>query len=283
MSPNAVQMLRAIPNSMHANVVSRIDNVLSAIGKTHGVAIPLAIESGSRSWGFPSPDSDYDCRFIYVRPMRDYLSLWPKRDVIEAAPDKVLDVNGWDLAKALRLLLKGNAVVIEWLTSPISYATDVAFRDQFLELAHGVADRVLIGRHYLHLGERQRRTYFKDGKKVPLKKIFYALRPAAALRWLNCHPSEAIAPMHFPTLMAECAPPSDVSEFVQELIVHKAQTRELGAEPLSEPIRQFIDGEFEKAREFFEKAAMPPDPESRGRCDDFFTQTLRRFDGQLAR
>jgi predicted nucleotidyltransferase len=273
-------MLRVIPNSMDAAIVSRIDARLSGIEKTQGVAIPLAIESGSRAWGFPSPDSDYDCRFIYVRPMREYLSLWPKRDVIEARPDAILDVNGWDIAKALKLLLKGNAVVIEWLTSPISYGTDLQFQDEFVKLARDVADRIQIGRHYLHLGERQRRTYFKDGKKVPLKKIFYALRPAAALRWLRCHPDDVVAPMYFPTLMAECTPPADVAEFVHELIARKAQTRELGVEPLSEPIRRFIDAEFRVARDLFETKARPTNSEGQRLCDEFFTRTVARFDSE---
>jgi hypothetical protein len=271
-------MLRVIPNFMDADIVSRIDDALSAIKKTQDVAIPLAIESGSRAWGFPSPDSDYDCRFIYVRPPRDYLSLWPKRDVIEAVPDKILDVNGWDIAKALKLLLKGNAVVIEWLTSPISYGTDPRFKDEFVKLVHEVADRVQIGRHYLHLGERQRRTYFKDGKKVPLKKIFYALRPATALRWLRCHPNEAVAPMHFPTLIEECAPPAGVAEFVRDFIARKAQTRELGTELLAGPIQRFIDTEFLEAQDCFEREARPPDSESRRLCDEFFLRMIERFD-----
>jgi predicted nucleotidyltransferase len=269
---------RAIPDSMDAAIVARIDACLAAIGQEQRVAIPLAIESGSRAWGFPSPDSDYDCRFIYVRSKREYLSLWPQRDVIEAPMDDILDVNGWDLAKALKLLLKGNAVVIEWLTSPISYGTDPRFKDEFTKLARDVADRTQIGRHYLHLGERQRRTHFKDGKKVPLKKIFYALRPAAALRWLRCHPGDAVAPMHFQTLMEQCAPPADVAEFVRDLIARKAQTRELGAEPLSESIRRFIDTEFRDAQDLFEKTARTPDPEARRLCDEFHLRMLERFD-----
>jgi hypothetical protein len=81
--------------------------------------MPLAIESGSRAWGFPSPDSDYDCRFIFVRPIEDYLSPWQRRDVIETPLEGDFDVNGWELGKAIRLLAKGNAVIIEWLMSPI--------------------------------------------------------------------------------------------------------------------------------------------------------------------
>jgi hypothetical protein len=273
-------MLRELPSSMDTAIIARIDAALAAIRRDHNVKIPLAIESGSRAWGFPSLDSDYDCRFIYVRPTHEYLSLWRQRDVIEISLDKILDINGWDLVKALKLLVKGNAVVIEWLTSPISYGTDGEFKDEFLSLARKVADRSLIGRHYLHLGERQRRTYFRDGKSAPQKKLFYALRPAATLRWLRCNPQEAIAPMHFPTLLAECVPPSDVTEIANELIVRKAQTRELGAAPLPEPIREFIESEFQLARGAFEARALPTSPEARQHCDDFFAATLRRLEQQ---
>jgi len=98
--------------------VTAIERHLRSVHDEHHADVLLAIESGSRAWGFPSPDSDYDCRFIYARRTQDYLSLFPARDVIEEPFDRVLDIGGWDLAKALRLLLKGNAVVVEWLMSP---------------------------------------------------------------------------------------------------------------------------------------------------------------------
>jgi predicted nucleotidyltransferase len=99
----------AIPESMDATTVGAIDRRLDVIETSERVTIPWAIESGSRAWDFPSPDSDYDCRFLYMRGLGDYLSPWPRRDVIETPLDKVFDVNGWDLAKALRLLVKATA------------------------------------------------------------------------------------------------------------------------------------------------------------------------------
>src|SRR5688572_11653349 len=152
--------MRDIAASMDADAVARIDARLDDIVRDERVAIPLAVESGSRAWGFPSPDSDYDCRFIFVRPAARYLSLWPERDVIETPLEGELDVNGWDFAKALKLMARGNATIIEWLTSPIVYRGDAAFRQAMLDLARSIADRRLIARHYLHLGERQRRAYF---------------------------------------------------------------------------------------------------------------------------
>lgn len=61
----------------------RIIELLHSIEAEHGVKVLYACESGSRAWGFASPDSDYDVRFVYVRPLEDYLSLVPVRDVIE--------------------------------------------------------------------------------------------------------------------------------------------------------------------------------------------------------
>ncbi len=268
--------LRDIPDSMNPATVARIDARLQAIQHEHNLAIPLAIESGSRAWGFPSPDSDYDCRFIFVRRVDDYLSLFPQRDVIETPLEGELDVNGWDLVKALKLLLKGNAVVIEWLTSPILYSADRWFRDEMQALAGRLADRQLVARHYLHLGERQRRSYFADSKQVPLKKVFYALRPAAALRWLRHHPEQAVAPMHFPTLLAECAAPDGVRDLVGDLIARKSVTHELGAGELPPAIAAFIDTEFTTARELFDTGPRPATAEARADAQGFFRQALVR-------
>ena len=240
--------LRNIPAELAPSVVNLIDRRLADIAQTNRVRIVLAIESGSRAWGFPSPDSDYDCRFIFMRSLDQYLSPWQRRDVIETPLDPVLDINGWELGKALKLLLKGNAVFLEWLQSPIVYDGDAAFRSEMLQFARDHTERSLIGRHYLHLGERQQRVYFGDGKDVPLKKIFYALRPAATLRWLRLRPAQSFAPMHFPTLISECEPPPDVASIVDDLMHRKAVTRELGSAALPEPIRAFIDSEFDQAR-----------------------------------
>ena len=273
----ATTMIRTIDPGMDEAVVARIEARLAEIRRDQQVAIPLAIESGSRAWGFPSPDSDYDCRFVFVRPVEHYLSLWQRRDVIETPMDGILDVNGWDLGKALKLLLKGNAVIIEWLNSPIAYGVDPDFRQEFLDLARRVVDRRLVARHYLHLGEHQRRVHFSDDRLVALKKIFYALRPAAALRWLRHHPHEAVAPMHFPTLLAGCAAPAAVVEIIEELMARKAVTRELGSGPLPAPVLTFIDQEFEAAQTVFPRAERDIRPESRDLAEAFFQMIVRRF------
>ena len=270
--------LRSIPPEMDGEKVALIDALLDQIAAEHDVFLPLAIESGSRAWGFSSPDSDYDCRFVFVRRVVQHISPWPARDVIEYPPGDDLDANGWDFGKALRLLLKGNAVIIEWLRSPVVYRGREWFRDWFLEFARQSATREAIGRHYLHLGERQRRVYFGDGTSVAQKKIFYALRPAATLRWLRMRPTEAVAPMHFPTLMSECDPPAELRREVADLMQRKLASRELGAAPLSPIVAGFIDSEFELARAAFEGGLARAPEEVVAQAERFYRSVVERLE-----
>lgn len=155
---------------------------LREIEKAENVRILLAVESGSRAWGFASPDSDYDVRFVYARPQRDYLRLEKTRDVIEFPIDGVLDINGWDLSKALRLLYRSNPTLFEWISSPIVYL-DSGFRKRIAPLlpAYFSPKRGLY--HYLSMAKVNSRK-FLQGEAVKAKKYFYGLRPLLACRWI---------------------------------------------------------------------------------------------------
>ncbi|MEV0060071.1 nucleotidyltransferase domain-containing protein [Nocardia sp. NPDC050718] len=259
--------LRTVPASMDPAVVAAVDAELDRVAAEHGVTIRLAIESGSRAWGFPSPDSDYDCRFVYVASLETYLSPWSTRDVIETPLVGLLDVNGWDLAKALRLLVRGNAVLVEWLMSPIVYRGDEAFRTRLRAVAEEVADRDRIARHYLHLGTRQWALFQRNGG---LKKVFYALRPAMALRWLREHPGAAVAPMHLPTLLAQCELPADLVAAIGELTALKSRTREMGTGEPPRLITDFIAAEFELAAAEFTARGPRDLTAARAVTDEFF-------------
>lgn len=95
-----------IEPSVKAEILQR----LRAAEVEHNMRILYACESGSRAWGFASPDSDYDVRFIYVRNEDWYLSfdVENKRDVIEYPIVDEIDCSGWDLRKALYLLTRTN-------------------------------------------------------------------------------------------------------------------------------------------------------------------------------
>lgn len=230
---------------MNPKIVAEIRTRLTELENRANISIPLAIESGSRAWGFPSPDSDYDCRFIFVRPLEQTFTLFPVRDVIEEPLTPVFDINGWDLGKALRLMHSGNAVIVEWLKSVFSYHVNEAFRAAALELADEVCDRRLIGKHYYHLVRAQmHRLNFLQGE-VSLKKTLYILRPLTALTWLSEHPGRAIAPMNFRELQREVAFPDLVSEKVDALLERKARSSEMGTEQVDSVLSEFMLSKYE--------------------------------------
>ena len=105
------------------DIQKEIQEKLQEIEEKEQVKILHAVESGSRAWGFASPDSDYDVRFIYRREPGEYLRLESVRDTIEWQLDEVLDINGWDIKKTLQQFHRGNATLFEWSNSPIVYKT----------------------------------------------------------------------------------------------------------------------------------------------------------------
>ena len=153
---------------------------LKQIEKDYNVRVLLAVESGSRAWGFASPDSDYDVRFIYVRPEKEYLRLEDVRDVIELPINDELDINGWDLQKTLRLLYRSNPTLFEWFSSPIVYM-ETEFADQFREIMTDYFSTKKSLYQYISMAESNYREYLK-GEMVKAKKYFYVLRPVLACR-----------------------------------------------------------------------------------------------------
>lgn len=263
--------MRAVPPSLDSAVVAEIDHRLASVSAEHDVRIPWAIESGSRAWGFPSPDSDYDCRFLFVRRAEAYFSLWPTRDVIETPLDKTFDVNGWDLAKAVRLVVKGNATAIEWLRSPIVYTGDEAFRDGLLALAEETVERAAIGRHYLHVARQQR------AGASTLKRFFYVLRPVAALRWLATNPDGVLPPMDLPRLLAEGDVDPSVQRAADDLIAVKAQTREMGTGTAPAVLERFVTAQLEDAEHFDDMPSERDPADNRRIADEYFRTSLISF------
>lgn len=238
---------RAVPADLDGRVVRSIDHRLDDVQREHSVRILWAVESGSRAWGFPSPDSDYDARFLFLRPTTDYLSPWLARDVIETPLDGIYDVNGWDLRKALDLMTRGNATPLEWLRSPIVYGGDPAAAAALLDLAHRIAEPELLGRHYASVGRQQWErsgAAASEGALARLKGVFYAVRPAAVLHWMSLHADAPVPPMRLQALLDEAPPPAGVVDAISELLELKAQTREMGAGPVPDPIRRFVDDQL---------------------------------------
>lgn len=198
--------------------------------------ILLAVESGSRAWGFASPDSDYDVRFIYVRPRESYLRLNRLRDVIELPVDDVLDINGWDLDKTLKLLYKSNPTVFEWFSSPLVYQTT-----PFAETFKSVMRRYFLSKsslwHYLHMADGNYRESLRGGT-VKAKKYFYVLRPVLACRWIL--ERETPPPVLFSEL-AESQLPEYLEDTVRELLELKINAPEIQMIPRIDILNEYLE------------------------------------------
>jgi len=209
---------------------------LAEIEKHENVRIIYAVESGSRAWGFASPDSDYDVRFIYVRPEEFYLKLERTRDVIEWQLDETLDINGWDLQKTLRLLHKSNPTVFEWDQSPVVYKITpewVTIRNKINECFSMKA--VLY--HYINISRGDYNEYLKNDI-VKLKKYFYAIRPILAAEWVldkKCPP-----PILF-TELVEAKLPTELLPIIEALLAQKAETPELGENKRIDILNEYIE------------------------------------------
>ncbi len=161
----------------------RIVSELERIERERDVSILLAVESGSRAWGFASPDSDYDVRFVYVHRCDWYLSVLEPRDVIEEMLPGDLDVSGWELRKALRLFAKCNLALNEWLGSPVTYRADLRFREQLTNLIPRHFNPIAGTHHYRKMAKRALDDNYRDGR-IGIKKVFYVMRPLFACRWI---------------------------------------------------------------------------------------------------
>ncbi len=204
-------------------MLTAIHDALESLAAQHGVRVLLAVESGSRAWGFASPDSDYDVRLVYAHRPEWYLRVFDQRDVIEAQLPGDLDISGWELRKALRLLAKGNAPLAEWLGSPIVYRKEPGFGLELRQAmeAHFNPATIL----FQYLGQA-RRILDVDlaSEPVPLKRIFYFLRPLFAARWVA--ESGSMAPTPFAELLAAPWSTSEERNWVQELLARKSRASE---------------------------------------------------------
>ncbi len=226
-------------------VRDEIDNKIRSIEHAESVRMLFAIESGSRAWGLPSPDSDFDVRFVYAHKVDWYLALDLRRDVIELPIVDELDISGWDLRKALRLLLKANPVLSEWLQSPIRYRWSED-ANRLCELADKITFANAGVHHYRSLAESQYRRFIDGHMQIPAKKYFYVLRPTLALMWLRCNPGTR-PPMSLQQLAAGVPLDDTLRARNGDLVRAKSATRELGQMERSPIIDRFIEEELSAA------------------------------------
>lgn len=242
-------------------VRDRVLAELQRIESENDVRVLLAVESGSRAWGFASPDSDYDVRFVYAHDRDWYISVLEPRDVIEEMLPGDLDVSGWDLRKTLRLFSKCNLALNEWLGSPIVYLEVSEFRTQLAALMPHFFNPIAGIHHYRSMATRTFTENYIEGR-IGIKKLFYVLRPLLACRWIERRQSQP--PTEFAELLAAELVTSDEREWIRDLLVRKADAREAAAINLDPHRAARIETELER----YKSAAQLLSNPSAGSVDD---------------
>jgi predicted nucleotidyltransferase len=244
---------------------------LREIEEKHKIKLLFSCESGSRGWEFPSPDSDYDVRFIYARPFNSYLSVLERDDNLRFPINDELDVYGWDIRKVLKLIRKSNTTPFEWLQSPIIYLQEEGFRDELWDLCQNYFDARSNIHHYLGIARGALDT-MENGNEIKIKKLFYVLRPLLSAKW--CLERDSIAPMTIGPLMDLL--PGELHRQVSDLIQLKAGSAEGFVIKISESLKFYINDEFTRVglasndlqRKYFKVEEL----------DAFFVKTIKRYD-----
>ncbi|MCR9270741.1 MAG: nucleotidyltransferase domain-containing protein [Hyphomonadaceae bacterium] len=232
---------------MPADKEAVIQSRLSAVEREFDIKFIFAIESGSRAWGFPSPDSDFDVRFVYAHKPSWYLRIAPERDVIELPLEDDWDINGWDIQKAIGLLMKPNPVLLEWLSSPIQYRWDTAACGLLQDFAEEYVRPDQCLTHYFHLAKRQWDRNIEGEARVNLKKYFYVLRPCLAIRWIRINGAE-LPPMNFQDLVQGTELGDLVQVEISKLLIAKAKSSEIGSDQRIQTIDELIIHELNWAQ-----------------------------------
>lgn len=254
-----------------------IPEKLKEIERVFNVEILWAVESGSRAWGFASPDSDFDVRFIYKRPLNEYLHLNTSRDVIELPVDDTWDVTGWDLDKTLKLLNSSNPTLYEWFNSPIKY-WDTEFRSKIEPLLHICFSEKRMLNHYLNTARKQISRYFQDETVKP-KKYFYAIRPILACEWILKY--HAAPPVPFQVLVEDVLPES-MKEYVYRLLTIKMTAPEDFRIHQIDEVNAFLREEMEKI-DIYISSKNEPVGNNWSSLNDFFIEEVSLVKNSITR
>jgi predicted nucleotidyltransferase len=257
-----------------------IRNKLIEIEENFQVKILYAVESGSRAWGFPSKDSDFDVRFIYIHQPDWYLSIDPqgigtKRDVIEMPINDLLDISGWEITKALRLFRKSNPPLLEWMRSNMIYYQEYSFIDKLRELETEVFYPNASMYHYLNMAKNNYREYLQ-GSEVKIKKYFYVLRPVLACKWIEEH--KTTPPIDFHELLEAIIPNGPLKMKIEDLLQRKIAGDELDIEPRIQIINDFLDSEIVRIEAYI-KTVLVEVEDPTEKLDELFRDLLKEVWG----
>lgn len=224
-------------------------HMIKQIEQDHEVNVLFACEAGSRAYGLEAPESDYDVRFIYIHKPDWYLSIDQGKDVIELPVGERLDMNGWDLRKALKLFRKSNPPLFEWLQSDLIYQFDSFFRKEIKALEAEVFSPVPVLYHYFHMAKGNVKDYLM-GEEVKVKKYLHVLRPILMCKWIQTY--GVVPPLHFDKLLNEIPLDHKVKEVLVDL--KNIKTSELGLDmvPQNPVLQTFIEQEVEQIEKWIQ-------------------------------
>jgi len=259
-----------IEPSVRARIADRVDQLEAA----HGVTVLYACESGSRAWGFPSTDSDYDVRVIYAHPRDWYLSIDLERrnDTIDPPLEGDVDVHGWDLRKALGLFRSTNPTLGEWLRSPIVYREVAAVMDRWCALMPDYYTPGAVGPAYRGMA-RSVAEQNLTGDAISHKAYLYVLRALLAVRWIEHGEDDGPPPVAFERLVHATVDRTDVRKAIEALVARKRAGRERDDGSRLPTLHDFVEAELERqaSLSFAESAERP----GVGPLNSFFRWVLR--------
>lgn len=247
---------------------ARVQEELERLERERNVKVLYACESGSRAWGFASPDSDYDVRFVYVEKPDWFVQVEAPRDVIGRPLDDELDVSGWELRKTLGLLRKSNPTLLEWLDSPLVYRQEDQATARLRQLAETFYSPPAARNHYLSMARKNFRGYLQ-GDSVRLKKYFYVLRPLLAVRWID--QGRGRPPMTFADLLQTVDDSALLAE-VEELLVLKRSADESAYGPRRPALHAFIETQLQQP-----VPSLPRTRADNSLLDAYLRETVKRY------
>ncbi len=251
-------------------MVEKIKKYLSDLEEEKGIEILLACETGSRAWGFPSPDSDFDVRIIYKHEKDWYLGLTEEKDTIECfLENNEIDICGWDLRKSLRLLAKSNPPLLERIQSPIIYKVDKEFLTGINSVAQKTYSRIATIHHYLSMAKKAFEEV-ANSDEYKLKKFFYALRSSVACLWIL--EKEEIPPIELGKMLNGLDLPAILKTRIGELIEIKSSISETYFYKGENELIEFMKACIERAEN--ESQSLPASKWKMTDLNDFFLKTL---------
>jgi hypothetical protein len=247
---------------------------LHEIEQKYDVSILLAVESGSRAWGFASNDSDWDVRFIYKHKPTWYFCIDDQRDVIEELFENDIDAVGWDIKKALTQLKKSNPAFIEWVNSPSVYKRDEVFVRNIFSVIPHCFNPTKAMYHYQRIYVKHDERYLQK-QGYPMKRFMYYLRGILACQWIEKY--KTMPPVAFQQLYEDIVEDDKIKDGVRELVRLKSSGKDMDMSEVPEylvnyyrPLADYYSGLVGKFRPGFNNDGVTE------RLNNIFYETVTR-------